>query len=79
LILKENPPKALSMQVSRSLVTRFDTLLETEIGKTKDALMSAPLGDSHRHAYIKGQHEGLVMARKAYHAAVTTDDDGDGI
>lgn len=51
----------------------FEQLVTEAIENTKTALVRAPLGDSHNHAFLKGQHEGLSKSLDLYRKAMRTD------
>ena len=53
--------------------THFQVKIEEAIQSNKDALVSAPRGDSHLHAELKGRHLGLVQALTIYRDAMKAD------
>lgn len=62
---------------SRMATTHFERILRDKMAEAQQALMAAPMGDVHRHCFIKGQHEGLESALKAYREALKIDQDED--
>lgn len=57
--------------------TRFDLLLAETRAKHTEALVKAPIGDSHKHAKIVGQIAGLDEARELFVAATKAQQDQD--
>jgi len=60
--------------------TRFEQLIERRVRENTEAMFAVPLGDSHKHALIKGQRLGLEMAMAEFQKVlkeVDTHDDED--
>lgn len=53
--------------------TYFEKAIAKAIDEARDSLVKSPLGDSHRHAYIKGQCDGLGRSLELYRAASRAD------
>lgn len=58
-------------------ITKFERALDTLMQQAMAAMLKVELGDSHRHAFIKGQYDGYVAAKEAYRLALRLDDDED--
>lgn len=59
------------------MASRFEILVERKIREIGEGMFNAPLGDSHTHAYIKGQRVGLDIAKALYAKAQQEDPDDD--
>lgn len=57
--------------------SHVDRVLDAAIAQHTQALLKAPLGDSHRHAQIKGHIAGLDEARGLVRKALRLDVDPD--
>lgn len=60
------------------VITRFERLMERALSDNTDAMFKVQIGDSHRHAYVKGVHKGLTDALELFRKDFQTDPDGDG-
>lgn len=59
--------------------TRFERQLEKQLKANADAMFRVELGDSHRHAFLKGMRDGLTTALSAYRNDAVANDDKDDI
>ena len=59
--------------------SHFETLLDAELLRCAQDALAVPLGDSHRHALVKGEAMGLETARRLYRKAIRIDIDPDDI
>lgn len=59
--------------------SHFEKLVEDEKRKTGEAMFSIAIGDSHRHAELKGVRQGLDKALELYRQASRTDVEQDDI
>lgn len=59
--------------------TYFEREIEKALSRNTDAMFSVLIGDSHRHALIKGERQGLEIALRLFHKEFKIDEDGDGI
>jgi hypothetical protein len=57
--------------------TRFEILLDEQRAKHAEALIKAPIGDSHKHAKIVGHIGGLDEARELFRQATKAQQDQD--
>lgn len=57
--------------------SHFEGLLQAAMEANTEAMFQVSLGDSHKHAFIKGVREGLTKARDLYKQSVRRDLDGD--
>lgn len=60
-------------------VTRFERQMEKALSENVEAMLGVAIGDSHRHALIKGERQGLTKALKLFRDDNPIDPDGDGI
>lgn len=60
-------------------VTRFERQMEKTLKANTDAMFGVQLGDSHRHAFVKGERVGLEKALKLFHDDNPVDPDGDDV
>lgn len=58
-------------------LTRYEKLLERELEKNSEAMFKVNLGDSHRHALVKGIRQGLETAGVLYRQTMQSDADDD--
>lgn len=59
--------------------TVFERRMEKALEANTKSMFAVPLGDSHNHAYIKGQRVGLEQAQGFYRDEVRGIDSEDGI
>lgn len=55
--------------------TLFEKRLERELTENADSMFKVELGDSHRHAFVKGVRQGLEKARDLYRQVNQIEDD----
>lgn len=60
-------------------MTRFEQVLHKDLRENADAMFAVALGDSHRHAFLKGVRSGLEKALNNFRADYKVDPDGDGL
>ena len=61
------------------VISRFEAFIQKEMQAVLDGMLNLPLGDSLRHAELKGMHKGLSSALKQHRLERTTDDDKDSL
>ena len=59
--------------------TWFERQLEKALTANTVAMFNVPLGDSHRHAFVKGERQGLQRALELFRTDPLTNDDRDDI
>lgn len=59
--------------------TWFERQLEKALSQNTEAMFQVPIGDSHRHAYVKGQRQGLQDALDLFRTDPHANDDRDDI
>lgn len=59
--------------------TWFERQMEKALTRNTEAMFQVPIGDSHRHAYVKGQRQGLVDAFNLFKTDPLANDDQDDI
>lgn len=60
-------------------VTWFERQMEKALTDNIHAMFAVPLGDSHRHAYVKGERSGLDKAMGFFKKEHDIDDEKDDV
>lgn len=59
--------------------TWFERQVEKALKQNTEAMFRVPLGDSHQHAFVKGQRQGLEEALKLFRTDPRANDDRDDL
>lgn len=62
-----------------SAVTLFERRMEKALSENTEAMFKVQIGDSHRHAQVKGVREGLEKALTLFREAYRQEDSEDGL